>query len=78
MVQKVAGSIPVSHPTMEILASVVQWLVCKFSKLEMRVQFSPLAPSLDNFDNVCYNGIIRAFWARFFVIWGGFYWKKQR
>ena len=41
MVQKVVGSIPISHP---IYAGIVQWLVCKFSKLEMRVRFSLPAP----------------------------------
>ena len=42
MVQKVTSSILVSHP---IKAGIVQWLVCKFSKLEMRVQFSLPAPT---------------------------------
>lgn len=42
MVQEVVGSIPIAHP--RAVASVVQRLVCKFSKLEMRVRFSPLAP----------------------------------
>ena len=47
-------------------AGIVQWLVCKFSKLEMRVQFSLPAPSVrsayfyvvkvDNLEKVCYNG----------------------
>lgn len=44
MVQKVVGSIPISHPTTMRLASVVQRLVCKFSKLEMRFRLPPLAP----------------------------------
>ena len=46
MVQKVVGSIPISHPILYVLAGIVQWLVCKFSKLEMRVRFSLPAPSL--------------------------------
>ena len=44
MVQKVVGSIPISHPI--YYAGIVQWLVCKFSKLEMRVQFSLPAPEI--------------------------------
>ena len=43
MVQKVVGSIPISHPSINN-AGIVQWLVCKFSKLEMRVRFSLPAP----------------------------------
>lgn len=45
-------------------ASVVQRLVCKFSKLEMRVRFSPLAPNIDFFRNVCYNKRI-GWWSLF-------------
>ena len=44
MVQKVVGSIPISHPISLQLASVVQRLVYKFSKLGMRVRLPPLAP----------------------------------
>ena len=43
MVQEVVGSSPISHPSF-IVAGIVQWLVCKFSKLEMRVRFSLPAP----------------------------------
>ncbi len=72
MVQKVVGSIPISHPMQRFQlrvnswepmrpkgqtvrfryptpysdAGIVQWLVCKFSKLEMRVRFSLPAPFL--------------------------------
>ena len=48
MVQKVVGSIPISHPT----AGIVQWLVCKFSKLEMRVRFSLPAPEKDKIESL--------------------------
>ena len=51
--------------TFYILASVVQRLVCKFSKLEMRVRFSPLAPKKS-----------LKFFRDFFI--GSFYWKKHR
>ncbi len=44
MVQKVVGSIPISHPTQ--FAGIVQWLVCEFSKLKMRVRFSLPAPEI--------------------------------
>ena len=45
MVQKVTSSILVSRPINNLVcAGIVQWLVCKFSKLEMRVRFSLPAP----------------------------------
>ena len=50
MVPKVVGSIPISHPRLNN-AGIVQWLVCKFSKLEMRVRFSLPAPKLQNLEN---------------------------
>jgi hypothetical protein len=40
------GSIPLSHPIYGV-AGIVQWLVCEFSKLEMRVRFSLPAPEED-------------------------------
>lgn len=46
MVQKVVGSIPISHPkfTLLIYAGVVQRLVCKFSKLEIGFRLPSPAP----------------------------------
>ena len=42
MVQKVVGSIPISHP--RCCAGVVQRLVCKFSKLEIGFRLPSPAP----------------------------------
>ena len=37
--------IPYRYPTPDLqIAGIVQWLVCKFSKLEMRVRFSLPTP----------------------------------
>ena len=46
MVQKVTSSILVSRPSFSA-AGIVQWLVYKFSKLGMRVQFSLPAPTTE-------------------------------
>ena len=46
------------YPTPYILAGIVQRLVCKFSKLEMRFRLSLPAPSaadLRFFVDLCYN-----------------------
>ena len=112
MVQKVVGSIPISHPMQRFqlrvnswepmrpkgqtvrsryptpliirLAGIVQGLVCKFSKLEMRVRFSLPAPFLfhknlkkresfvpiDSLYPHHKNEKMRAC-SYFFVLWGG-------
>ena len=61
MVQKVVGSIPISHPIISV-AGIVQRLVCKFSKLEMRFRLSLPAPflliyviTIDILSKVCYT-----------------------
>ena len=61
MVQKVTGSIPVSHPIkVFLLAGVVQRLVCKFSKLEIGFRLPSPAPIEKArlsafFVGICYN-----------------------